>query len=101
MYIGLTKIDQSKIQIPMVVYQGLQILFASLSTIAFRRWVRPEEEDDKLRQSSESHHQTSMLLKLQKIHEGILDIWVSFEWAVATELARDPGENLRQYHIVL
>ena len=28
----------------MIIYQGLQILFSSLLTMAHRRWIRPDEE---------------------------------------------------------
>ncbi|KAF2814720.1 uncharacterized protein BDZ99DRAFT_458710 [Mytilinidion resinicola] len=44
MYVGLSKIHQSRLQIPMVIFQGFQIASGSLLTIAFRRWVRAEEE---------------------------------------------------------
>jgi len=38
MYVGIARIDQSRIQIPLVVFQGFQIMFGSLLTIVFRRW---------------------------------------------------------------
>ena len=41
---GLPAITASKIQIPMVVYQAFQIVGGSLMTIAFRRWIRQDEE---------------------------------------------------------
>ncbi|MCJ1283333.1 hypothetical protein MMC26_002661 [Xylographa opegraphella] len=44
MFAGLSAINVSKIQIPMVIFQGFQIAAGSLLTIAFRRWIRPEEE---------------------------------------------------------
>lgn len=44
MYVGLTQMQISKIQIPMVIFQGLQIAMSSLLTLAYRRWVRPDEE---------------------------------------------------------
>ena len=43
MYLGLSAVDQSKIQIPMVIFQGLQIMGGSLLTVVFRRWARSEE----------------------------------------------------------
>lgn len=46
MFLGLDAQTQSKIQIPMVVYQGLQIFAGSLLTLAFRHWVRKEEEQE-------------------------------------------------------
>ena len=44
MFPGLSAIIASKIQIPMVVFQAFQIAGGSLMTIAFRRWIRPDEE---------------------------------------------------------
>jgi solute carrier family 10 (sodium/bile acid cotransporter), member 7 len=44
LFVGLSTEEQSKLQIPMVIFQCLQLAGASLLTIPFRRWVRPEEE---------------------------------------------------------
>jgi sodium/bile acid cotransporter 7 len=44
MYVGLSALQASKLQIPIVIFQGLQIVCSSLLTIVFRRWIRPEEE---------------------------------------------------------
>jgi solute carrier family 10 (sodium/bile acid cotransporter), member 7 len=44
MYIGLDPKLQSMIQVPMVVYQGIQILGGSLCVGGFRRWVRRREK---------------------------------------------------------
>ena len=44
MFSGLPAILKSKIQIPMVIYQGFQIAAGSLMTIAFRRWLLSDEE---------------------------------------------------------
>ena len=44
MFQGLPAITASKIQIPMVIFQAFQIAGGSLMTIAFRRWIRPDEE---------------------------------------------------------
>lgn len=44
MFPGLPPITASKIQIPMVIFQAFQIAGGSLMTIAFRRWIRPDEE---------------------------------------------------------
>lgn len=46
MFAGLSPIVLSKIQVPMVIYQGLQIVAGSLLTIVFRKWVG-ESKDDK------------------------------------------------------
>ena len=44
MFPGLPAITASKIQIPMVIFQAFQIAGGSLMTIAFRKWIRPDEE---------------------------------------------------------
>jgi len=46
LWVGLATINESKIQIPMVIYQGFQIAAGSLLTILFRRWVRADEEKE-------------------------------------------------------
>lgn len=47
MYVGLAAVNESKIQIPIVIYQAFQIAAGSVLTIAFRKWIRPEEEKRK------------------------------------------------------
>ena len=42
MFVGLPPIVSSKLQIPMVVFQGLQVALGSLLTLAFRQWVEKE-----------------------------------------------------------
>lgn len=44
LFTGIALVEESKIQIPMVIFQGIQILEGSLLTILFRKWIRPEEE---------------------------------------------------------
>jgi len=44
MYAGLSTIHESKLQIPLVLFQAFQVASGSLLTILFRRWVRAEEE---------------------------------------------------------
>jgi sodium/bile acid cotransporter 7 len=44
MYVGLAAVNESKIQIPIVIYQALQIAAGSVLTIVFRKWIRPAEE---------------------------------------------------------
>ena len=47
MFAGLSPIVSSKIQIPMVIYQGLQTAAGSLMTIVFRKWVgQPKSEKE-------------------------------------------------------
>ena len=43
LFTGLSTLTKAKIQIPLVIFQGLQIAGGSLLTIAFRKWIRPEE----------------------------------------------------------
>ena len=47
MFPGLPAITASKIQIPMVIFQAFQIAGGSLMTIAFRKWISPDEERKK------------------------------------------------------
>ena len=44
MFTGLSPLTQSKIQIPMVIFQGFQIAAGSLLTVIFRKWVQADEE---------------------------------------------------------
>ncbi|OJJ47064.1 hypothetical protein ASPZODRAFT_131996 [Penicilliopsis zonata CBS 506.65] len=46
MFVGLSSLQQAKIQIPMVIFQGLQISLSSLLAIYFRKWVAVEEKED-------------------------------------------------------
>ena len=39
MFAGLSPIVESKLQIPLVIFQGLQIATGSLLTIGFRKWI--------------------------------------------------------------
>lgn len=43
MFAGISPITASKIQIPMVIFQGLQVAAGSLLTLVFRRWMESEE----------------------------------------------------------
>ena len=44
LFSGLSTLTKAQIQIPLVIFQGLQLVFGSLMTVAFRRWIRPDEE---------------------------------------------------------
>lgn len=52
MFRGITGLEEAKIQIPMLMFQVLQMGLASLTTIGFRRWVdaaeprKPQIEDE-------------------------------------------------------
>ncbi|TID19057.1 sodium bile acid symporter family protein [Venturia nashicola] len=56
MFLGLSTQLKSKIQIPMVIYQGLQIVAGSLLTMAFRHWIQPEEEAKARAKLEEEEH---------------------------------------------
>ncbi|KAF2621268.1 hypothetical protein BU25DRAFT_416193 [Macroventuria anomochaeta] len=47
MYINISPIEQSKMQIPAIIFQAFQVGIGGLMTIAFRRWIRNEEEKEK------------------------------------------------------
>ncbi|KAF2264452.1 hypothetical protein CC78DRAFT_463728 [Lojkania enalia] len=44
MYLNVSAIDQSKLQIPIIIYQAFQVAIGGILTITFRRWIRSEEE---------------------------------------------------------
>ena len=43
MFAELSTLTKSKIQIPMIIFQGFQVAAGSLMTLAFRRWIRSDE----------------------------------------------------------
>ncbi|EMD89549.1 hypothetical protein COCC4DRAFT_47217 [Bipolaris maydis ATCC 48331] len=44
MYINIDPINQSKMQIPAIIFQAFQVAIGGIMTIGFRKWIRPEEE---------------------------------------------------------
>lgn len=46
MFVGLTSLQQSKIQVPMVIFQGLQIAISSMLTVVFRKWIHSGDQKD-------------------------------------------------------
>ncbi|CAI6336035.1 unnamed protein product [Periconia digitata] len=44
MYIDISPIELSKLQIPAIIFQVFQVGIGSLCTIVFRRWMKPIEE---------------------------------------------------------
>ena len=46
MYINISPVEQSKMQIPAIIFQAFQVGMGGLMTIAFRRWIRREEEEE-------------------------------------------------------
>lgn len=51
MYINVSPIEQSKMQIPAIMFQAFQVGIGGILTIVFRRWIRPEEQ----REQAEEH----------------------------------------------
>ena len=47
MYAGLSAPQQSSIQIPLVIFQALQIVVGSVLSIGFRRWIAAQERERK------------------------------------------------------
>ena len=58
MFPRLSSIDASKLQIPMVIFQGLQIGAGSLLTLAFRAWLRDRTEKVDAGNSQSEPHAT-------------------------------------------
>jgi sodium/bile acid cotransporter 7 len=46
MYVNIEAVEQSKMQIPAVCFQALQVTAGGLMTIAFRRWMRGEKDGE-------------------------------------------------------
>lgn len=44
MFIGISPLVASKLQIPILIYQGFQLAAGSLMTLAFRVWIKPDED---------------------------------------------------------
>lgn len=56
MYVDISPVEQSKMQLPAILFQAFQVSIGGLLTIAFRRWIRPDEEKEqgeKSRQAAE------------------------------------------------
>ena len=53
MYINIDPVDQSKMQIPAIIFQAFQVAIGGIMTIGFRRWIRPEEEKEEAEQKAE------------------------------------------------
>lgn len=46
MYLNVSAIDQSKLQIPVILYQAFQVAIGAVLTIGFRRWIKSDEEKE-------------------------------------------------------
>ena len=54
---------QSKIQIPIVIYQGLQLAFGSILVVIFRKWVDAKKKQD---QEVEQHRSVETEAKTEE-----------------------------------
>ncbi|KAF1947359.1 hypothetical protein EJ02DRAFT_449942 [Clathrospora elynae] len=54
MYINIDPVDQSKMQIPAIIFQAFQVAIGGILTIGFRRWIRPEEEKEEAEKNGEA-----------------------------------------------
>ncbi|KAF2440353.1 hypothetical protein P171DRAFT_99447 [Karstenula rhodostoma CBS 690.94] len=50
MYISVSPVDQSKLQIPAIIFQALQVAIGGGLTVVFRRWIRPFEHEEEMRE---------------------------------------------------
>ncbi|KAF2254755.1 hypothetical protein BU26DRAFT_537409 [Trematosphaeria pertusa] len=46
MYVNVSPIEQSKMQIPAIIFQAFQVGIGGFFTIIFRKWIRPVEEQE-------------------------------------------------------
>lgn len=51
MYINTSPIEQSKLQIPAIIFQAFQVAIGGIMTIGFRRWIRSEEQMEEAEKS--------------------------------------------------
>ena len=54
MFEGIGALDEAKIQVPMLIFQVLQMGLASLSTLGFRRWVDAGEDKQETSDAAEA-----------------------------------------------
>ncbi|PSN69826.1 hypothetical protein BS50DRAFT_296949 [Corynespora cassiicola Philippines] len=54
MYLNVSTIEQSKLQIPVIIYQAFQVAIGGVLTIVFRKWIRPEEEKENHEKDAEA-----------------------------------------------
>jgi sodium/bile acid cotransporter 7 len=57
MYLNVSALDQSKLQIPVIIFQAFQVAIGSISTVVFRRWVRPDEEKESREKALEANNE--------------------------------------------
>jgi sodium/bile acid cotransporter 7 len=46
LFIGIAPALEARIQLPLVIYQGLQIMAGTVLTVPFKRWVDSEKKKD-------------------------------------------------------
>ncbi|KAJ4374388.1 hypothetical protein N0V83_003129 [Neocucurbitaria cava] len=54
MYINISPVEQSKMQIPAIIFQAFQVGIGGILTICFRRWIRPEEQKEEAEKNVEA-----------------------------------------------
>jgi sodium/bile acid cotransporter 7 len=54
MIININPVDQSKLQIPAIIFQAFQVAIGGIMTIGFRKWIRPEEQREEAEKNSEA-----------------------------------------------
>ncbi|KAI8937959.1 hypothetical protein NX059_005641 [Plenodomus lindquistii] len=54
MYINISPVDQSKMQIPAIMFQAFQVGIGGIMTISFRKWIRSEEEMEEAQKNLET-----------------------------------------------
>jgi sodium/bile acid cotransporter 7 len=54
MYINTSPIEQSKLQIPAIIFQAFQVAIGGIMTISFRRWIRSEEQREEIEKRTEA-----------------------------------------------
>ncbi|KAF2654146.1 sodium bile acid symporter family protein [Lophiostoma macrostomum CBS 122681] len=59
MYVNISPNDQSKLQIPVILFQAFQVAIGGFLTIIFRRWIKPEEDEEKRQKEFEAGQRQS------------------------------------------
>lgn len=57
MYINISPLEQSKMQIPAIIFQVFQVAIGGIMTITFRAWIRPEEQKEEAEKNIEAGQQ--------------------------------------------
>jgi sodium/bile acid cotransporter 7 len=54
MIINIDPVEQSKLQIPAIIFQAFQVSIGGIMTIAFRKWIRPDEQKEEAEKNAEA-----------------------------------------------